>query len=133
MAVLIWLHLVGAAIWLGGLVTLALAAVVALRTMPAETFRPFVRQAGWAFAGLSGLTWLLIAVSGILLAGQLGWPELVRVKTAVAGGVLAAAVLHVLTGRLTGSRVAVVTSRSLALLVLGGTLAVFWLGVQAAT
>jgi hypothetical protein len=131
MAVLVWIHLLGAALWLGGLVTLAMAVVVALRTLPRETFRAFVRRAGWAFAGLSAFAWLLIAASGLPMAGQLGWPATVRIKTVLAGALVAATVLHVLTGRLTTSRLAVVTSRMLALLVFGGTLAIFWLGVQA--
>jgi uncharacterized membrane protein len=132
MAVLIWLHLIGAALWLGGLVTLALIVVVALRTLPRELFRTLVRRAGWAFAGLSAVAWLLLGVSGLSLAGQLGWPAPVRLKTALAAGVLAATVLHVLTGRLTTSRPAVLVSRTLALLVLAGTLAIFWLGAQLA-
>jgi hypothetical protein len=41
-------------------------------------------------------------------------------------------VLHVLTGRVTASRLAVVTSRTLALAVFGGTLLISWLGVRAA-
>ncbi|HYW24912.1 MAG TPA: hypothetical protein VE953_12160 [Terriglobales bacterium] len=132
MAVLVWLHLIGAALWLGGLVTLALTVVVALRALPRPAFRGFVRQAAWAFAGLSGVAWLLIGASGLLLAGQLGWPAPVRIKTALAGAVLAATVAHVLTGRHTDSRLAALTSRTLALLVFVGTLAIFWLGVEAA-
>lgn len=132
MAILVWLHLLGAAIWLGGLVTLALTVLVALRALPRPLFRTLVRQAGWAFAGLSAVAWLLIGVSGLLMAGQLGWPALVRIKTALAGALLVATLLHVVTGRLTASRSATVTSRALALLVLAGTLAIFWLGVQAA-
>lgn len=132
MAVLVWLHLVGAALWLGGLVTLAVVVVVALRALPRELFRVFVRRAGWAFAGLSALAWLLIAVSGLLMAGQLGWPPLIRLKTVLGAALLAATALHVATGRLTSSRLAVVTSRTLALAVFGGTLLIFWLGVQAA-
>jgi hypothetical protein len=95
-------------------------------------FRTLVRQAGWAFAGLSTVAWLLIGGSGLLMAGRLGWPALVRLKTALAGAVLVATLLHVATGRLTASRLAAVTSRGLALLVFAGTLAIFWLGVQAA-
>lgn len=131
MAVLTWVHLVGAGLWLGGLATLAVAVLVALRTLPRELFRAFVRRAGWAFAGLSALAWLLIAVSGLVMAARLGWPAPVRVKTAVAGGILAATVAHVLTGRFPTSRTAVMTSRTLALLIFGGTLLVFWLGVEA--
>jgi hypothetical protein len=133
MAVLIGLHLAGAALWLGGLVTLALAVLVALRTLPADLFRAFVRRAGWAFAGLSALAWLLIAVPGLVLAGQLGWPALIRAKAVLGGAVLVASVLHVLSGRRTGSRLLVTTSRALAVLVLAGSAAAFWLGVQAAS
>jgi hypothetical protein len=57
----------------------------------------------------------------------------VRVNTIGAGIVLAATILHVLTGRRTTSRLAVATSRTLALLVLAGTLVIFWLGVEAAS
>lgn len=53
-----------------------------------------------------------------------------RTKAVLAGAILAATALHVVTGRLTTSRAAVVTSRTLALLVLAGTVLVFWLGVQ---
>jgi uncharacterized membrane protein len=130
---LIWLHLVGAAIWLGGLLTLAVTVVIALRTLPRELFRAFVRRAGWAFAALSAVAWLLIGVSGVILAVQAGWPALVRAKTVLGAAILAAAAVHVVTGRLTTSRVAIVTSRTLALLVFLGTLAIFWLGVEAAS
>ena len=132
MTFLLWLHLVGAALWLGGLATLALAVVIALRTVPRPAARSFIRTAGWAFAGLSALAWLVIAVSGLLLAAGLGWPELIRIKTGIAAAVVVAAVLHVLTGRQTSSRPAVLASRALALLVFAGTLVVFWLGVEAA-
>jgi hypothetical protein len=57
----------------------------------------------------------------------------VRIKTVLGATLLAATVLHVVTGRMTASRLATVTSRTLALLVFVGTLAIFWLGVQAAT
>jgi hypothetical protein len=130
---LVWLHLVGAALWLGGLVMLAVTIVVAVRTMPRELFRAFVRRAAWAFAALSVVAWLLIGVSGIVLAGQAGWPAVVRAKTVLGAAILAAAAVHVVTGRLTASRLAIVTSRTLALLIFLGTLAIFWLGVEAAS
>jgi len=53
MAVLGWLHLVGAALWVGALITLAMAVLVAVLTMPRELFRSFMRHAGWAFAAVS--------------------------------------------------------------------------------
>jgi hypothetical protein len=132
MTALVWLHLVGAYLWLGGLVTLALIVAVALRTLPRPEFRAFVRRVGWAFAGLSALAWLLIAASGLPMAVRLGWPAPVRAKTAVAGAVLAATALHVVAGRRTASRAAVTASRVLAALVLLGTLVIFWLGARAA-
>lgn len=133
MAVLTWLHLLGAALWLGGLVTLAVVVLVALRTLPRDQFRALIRRAGWAFAILSAVAWVLIGASGLALAFQLGWPDVVRAKTVLAAAVLVATALHVALGRMTASRAAVSTSRALALLVFVGTLAIFWLGVQAAT
>jgi len=106
--------------------------LIALRTLPRALFRVFARRAGWAFAVLSTVSWLLIGTSGILMAEQVGWTAPVRIKTVLAGLVLVATALHVVTGRLTASRLAVVTSRTLALLVVLATLAIFWLGVQAA-
>jgi putative copper resistance protein D len=132
MTFLVWLHLVGAAIWLGGLVTLAVTVLVALRTLPRPEFRALVRRVGWAFAALSAAAWLSIGVSGVVLAGRLGWPAPIRIKAVLGAALVAATLLHVLTGRLTASRLAVVASRTLALLVFLGTLAVFWLGVQVA-
>lgn len=129
-AILTWLHLLGAALWLGGLVTLAVAVLVALRSLPREAFRPYVRRVGWAFAALSAVAWLLIAVPGLLLAASLAWPEPVRTKAALGGAILVATALHVVTGRFTTSRAAVLTSRTLALLIFAGTLLVFWLGVR---
>jgi hypothetical protein len=130
--VLVWLHLVGAALWLGGLVTLAAAVLVAYRALPRDSFRLLVRRLGWTFAGLSALAWLLIGSSGIALAFGLGWPRLVVVKTGLAVALLAATALHVATGRLRESRLAVTVSRALAVLVFAGTLVIFWLGVRVA-
>ena len=131
MTLLVWLHLVGASLWLGGLVTLAAVVLVAARTVPRDAFGRFVRTAGWTFAGLSGLAWALLGVSGLVLAARLGWPVLAVVKSALGGGLLAAAALHVVTGR-SARRAVVLVSRGLAVLLLIGTLVAFWLGVQLA-
>jgi hypothetical protein len=130
--VLVWLHLVGAALWLGGLATLAATVLAAYRVLARESFRLLVRRVGWTFAGLSAVAWLLIGGSGIALAFGVGWPRLVVVKTGLAAAVLAATALHVATARLTESRLAVTVSRALAVLVFAGTLVAFWLGVQVA-
>ena len=132
MGALVWLHLVGAGLWLGGLASLAVVILTALRTLPRESFRLLVRRVGWTFAALSAVSWLLIGGSGIALAVRLGWPSLVVLKTAVGAALLLASALHVLTGRLTASRPAVTVSRGLAVLVFAGTLWIFWLGVEVA-
>lgn len=133
MRVLVFLHLIGAALWLGGLVTLGAVALSGLRVLPPESFRRFIRHAGWAFAGLSAVAWALIAGSGLAMAVALGWPALVVAKAVLGGAVVVAAALHVVTGRRHTSRVAVRVSRGLALAVFVATLVVFWLGVQVAT
>lgn len=129
---LIFLHLVGASVWLGGLVTLAAVIVVAFRSLEREAFRLLVRRAGWAFAGLSAGAWLLLAASGLALAYQHRWPELAVVKAILGGAVLLAAVAHVFTGRRSGSRPFVVVSRTLSLLIFAATLTLYWLGVKLA-
>lgn len=132
MGALVWLHLVGAGLWLGGLATLAIVILTAYRTLPRESFRLLVRRVGWTFAALSAVSWLLVGASGIALAFSLGWPSLVVLKTGLGAALVLASAVHVLTGRLTSSRIAVTASRSLAVLVFAGTLWIFWLGVQVA-
>ncbi len=129
---LVFVHLLGAAAWLGGLVTLALVILVAYRELEREAFRALVRKAGWAFALLSAASWLLLAGSGLALAFQRGWPSLAVAKAALGGGVLLASAAHVLSGRRRESRRFVVLSRTLSVLIFGATLALYWLGVQLA-
>ncbi len=132
MELLRWLHLVGAAVWLGGLVTLTAAILVALRTLPREEFRGFVRSTGRAFAGIAVAAWLLIGVSGLFMAGSLHWPRLAVDKAWLGGLLIVATGAHTVTGMRTESRVLVMTSRFLAVLVFLGTLWIFWLGVRLA-
>jgi uncharacterized membrane protein len=127
-----FLHLLGAAVWLGGLVTLAVVVVVAYRSLERDAFRLLVRRAGWAFAGLSLAAWLLLAASGLALAFGHGWPPLAVAKAILGGGVILAAVAHVFTGRRRDSRPLVLVSRTLSLLIFAATLTLFWLGVRLA-
>ncbi len=129
---LIWIHLVGAALWLGGLVTLAVAVVVAFRSLPREQARSFVRNAGRAFAGLAAFAWLLLAISGLTLGAQRHWSQLVVEKVGLAAAVVLATIAHTLLGMRTSSRAAVMTSRVLSVLILLGTLYLFWFGVRLA-
>lgn len=129
---LVWLHVVGAALWLGGLVTLAVAVLVAFRSLPREQARLFVRNAGRAFAIVSVVAWILLAVSGLTFASQRHWPQLVVEKIGLAAAVVVATVAHTLLGRQAASRAAVMVSRALSVLILAGTLYLFWMGVRLA-
>lgn len=127
-----FVHLLGAAVWLGGLVMLALVILVAYRALEREAFRTLVPRAGWAFAWLSAGAWLLLAASGLTLAVRRGWPFLAVVKAVLGGTVIIAAAAHIFAGRRRGSRPLVMLSRTLALLIFAATLALYWLGVQLA-
>jgi uncharacterized membrane protein len=133
MRVLLWLHLIGASLWLGGLATLAIAVIVASRTLPRAVFQQFVRKVGWTFAGLSALAWLLIGVSGLAMAVTLHWPQLAVTKSELGVGIVLLSAVHVAAARVTSSPSARIASRGLALVIFAATLTVFWLGVQLAT
>lgn len=128
----LYLHLLGSATWLGGLVWLALSTIVAARTLPREDFRRLVRRSGRAFAWLSAGAWTLIASTGLGFAFQRGWPPLAVFKTVLAGLVVVGAAVHVVTGMRSGSAVAIAVSRTLAVLIFAGTLGLFWIGVRLA-
>lgn len=126
------LHLLGAALWLGGLVFLAALVLVSHRSLGREQFRAVARLAGRTFAAVSVLAGLLLAVSGLMLATDLHWPRLVVEKAGLGVALLATTGLHVLTGRRTDSRGLVMTSRALSVVIFGLTLTAFWLGVRVA-
>ena len=129
---LVFVHLLGAAVWLGGLVTLAVVILVAQAALEREAFRTLVRRAGWAFAALSAGAWLLLATSGLALAARHGWPTLASVKVGLGAAVILAAAAHVFTGRRRDAKTMAAVSRTLALAIFAATLALFWLGVQLA-
>lgn len=128
----LYLHLLGAATWLGGLIWLGVSTVIAARSLPREQFRPLVRRLGRGFVAVSVLAWILIASTGLGFAFQRGWPGLVIIKVVLASLVVAATAAHVVTGARPASRGAAVISRTLSGLILLGTLALFWIGVQLA-
>lgn len=109
---------------------LGIALVAAHRTLDPDHFRAFIRRAGRIFGGVSIAAWVVIAASGLGMASQRGWSRLLVDKTELAGLVVVMTVAHVVLGRRTGSRPAIVTSRVLGLLVLAGTLGVYWMGVN---
>jgi putative copper export protein len=62
------LHLIGAAVWAGGLVFLGIAAVVARRTIPPPERVVFFRMLGRRFAVVAAVAAAAIAASGIDMA-----------------------------------------------------------------
>jgi putative copper export protein len=135
------IHLVAAAFWLGGMILLAVIAVIAARTLDKPTFRTFMARAGQAFAAGSVVAWLLIAVSGAAMA----WPRLdytltslpstafgrlLEAKTGLAAAAVVLTGVHALAGRRTHSRAAIVVSRLISLLLFAFTLGIFWLAVR---
>ena len=130
MAVLLWLHIIAAAIWLGGLVMLAVAVVAALRTLEREQFRAFIRVAARVFAGLALVAWLLLGATGLAMAERRGWSRLLVDKTGLAVLVVVLTVVHTLLGMRTGSRAAVMASRTVAVLIFLATLGIFWMAVN---
>jgi len=100
---MVFLHLLGAAIWTGGLIFVGLAAVVSRRTLPDDVRVEFFRSLGFGFLILAGVAAALIALSGNVLVddfggweqvGKTSWGELIIWKTAIFAVVLALALVH---------------------------------------
>jgi putative copper export protein len=132
MDVLLLLHLVAAATWLGGLLMLGVGVLVVFRTLPREQARPLVARLGRAFAVVAAVAWVIVGASGLALAASRGWSQLLVGKTVLAVLIVLASAAHVVTGRRTDSRPLIVTSRALAAFILAGTVAVFYLGIKVA-
>jgi putative copper export protein len=98
------LHLIGAAVWAGGLVFLGVAAGVARATVPERERIAFFRDLGRRFLAVAALAALLLAATGIEMAADEldGWGELtgtgegriLLAKTALFGAALALAAVH---------------------------------------
>lgn len=63
-----FVHVTGAAVWLGIQVTLLVLVPALRRQLPAEQVREIVRKAGRSLAIVGGTALILIAASGIALA-----------------------------------------------------------------
>jgi putative copper export protein len=135
------IHLVAAAFWLGGLIFLAVVAVIAARTLDRPTFRSLMSRTGRAFLLGSVIAWALIGVSGAAMA----WPRLgysllalprtdfgrlLETKTSLAVLVVALTAVHAMAGRRTDSRYAVAVSRVVSPLLFVVTLGIFWMAVR---
>lgn len=135
------IHLVAAAFWLGGMIVLAVVAVIAARSLDQLSFRRLMSRTGQAFAIGSAIAWAVIGISGAAMA----WPrlgfnltnlavtsfgQLLRVKTGLAGLVIVLTAVHALMGRSTRSKAAIIASRLITLLLFILTLGIFWLAVR---
>jgi len=134
------LHLLAASYWLGGLITLAILAVVAHRALDDQRFASLMAGAGRAFLAGSLVAWLVIAVSGAAMAasrlkglGQLlstAWGRTLDAKTGLALVAVLLTVAHTMAGRRTASINWVRISRILSLLILLATIGIFYLAVR---
>lgn len=133
------IHLVAAAYWLGGLILLAVIAVVARRALDDAAFRPLMARAGRTFLVGSLIAGAAIALSGVAMAaghlhglGDLrstAWGRTLEVKTGLVVALVGLAGLHSFAGS-RGSRAWVVASRALSPVILLVTLGVFYLAVR---
>jgi len=101
--VLKWVHLLGAAVWTGGLITLA-ALVVALRNAGAD--RPMLQAAARQFGRLSWTALVIAVGTGIWQMEVIGYSYAdvaVKLGLVVTAGVLA--LIHQLTARNTSAAV----------------------------
>jgi putative copper export protein len=104
MTLLVFGHLLGASIWVGGLVFLGVAAGVARRTIPDAERVEFFRLIGRRFLIVSGAAALLLAGTGIGLVNDRfgGFDQLgdtykggdVIAKTVIFAGVVVLALVH---------------------------------------
>ena len=101
--VMVFLHILGAAIWTGGLIFVGLVAGISRRTLPEAARIEFFRSLGFGFLVLAGVAAALLALSGNVLVDDFGgwdavgdsdWGALIIWKTVVFAVVLALAVVH---------------------------------------
>jgi len=98
-----WIHLLAAAIWTGGLITLAVT-VVALRKAGAE--RSQLQAAARAFGYLSWTALAVAVATGLYQLSRLGWLwGRIGLKVTLVGISAALALFHQLTARRTSPRV----------------------------
>jgi copper resistance protein D len=100
---MVFLHILGAAIWTGGLIFVGLAAGVSRRTLPEAVRIEFFRSLGFGFLVLAGVAAALLALSGNVLVDDFGgweavddtdWGALIIWKTVIFAIVLALALVH---------------------------------------
>ena len=134
------IHIVAAAYWLGGLIVLAVVAVVARRNLDPAAFRNVMARAGRAFLAGSVIAWLAIAVSGVAMAtshlhslGELratSWGNTLETKTGLALVAVALTAAHSVAGGSNRSAGWIRASRFLSPMILIVTVGIFYLAVR---
>jgi putative copper export protein len=121
-----WVHLVAAAVWLGGLVVLA-ASVMALRRAgaPREHLQAVARQ----FGRVSWTAMILAVVTGLGQVQLLGFPwgySRLQVKVALVATVIGVAFAHTLTAKRSPPAVRGIVESTILLL----SFAIYWAAVR---
>ena len=137
----LWLHLLAAAFWLGGLVMLAIVTMSALRVVDRGTFRQLIRRVGRAFLVGSVIAWAVLAISGISMAVArvhsvndltgTSFGRTLSIKTGLFLLAILATIAHTWSGG-RDSAGAIRLSRVLSPVILLLTLAIFYLAVRLA-
>jgi putative copper export protein len=122
----LWLHLLAAAFWLGGLVFLAL--VVLALSGRRDVLRSVIGPVGRVFGYGAIVAWIVLAATGLFLSRG-HWTETLVAKAGFAAVAVASAAVHVVTGR-SQKRATLAVSRAMAGLTFVATLAVFWLATR---
>src|SRR6266571_4290067 len=131
-----FLHLVAAAYWLGGVIVLAIVAVIAARSLERPAFRGLMSQVGRVYLVGSLVAWLLLAITGLAMArdriptlaavGSTPWGRTLELKTGLAVAAVILTLAHSWAGNRSSAR-AIVASRFLSPVILILTLAIFYL------
>jgi hypothetical protein len=119
---------------------LAVVATTAARALPADSFRLLMARVGRAYLAGALAGWLVIGVSGLMLAraragsiaalSQSAWGRTLELKTGLAVAAVLVTLGHGWVGSRTRSRRAVLASRVLSSVLLVLTLAIFALAVR---
>lgn len=103
MLLLVWVHLLAAVLWIGGLLFLSLTLVPVLKQAPYSTpCRPLFKAVALRFRAVVWGAILVLLITGSLLLGQrletpwppAAWPGIVRVKLALVFALLLLTAIH---------------------------------------
>jgi uncharacterized membrane protein len=97
--VLVAVHVLAVAVWIGGLVAIFVVARVASRTLDSAARVAFFRGLGRTYGPLGGIALIVALASGALLVDRRPWDGLLSATVAVATGLVLVTVAGVLQAR----------------------------------